>query len=616
MNIRAILRKMGAVLLYTSSASSLHAETIWSGKSALTWESTIQVGAEKFKSAENGTVMNLALQKTADDYQNLKIYAPTNGGWKEFSAGKTEGASYSGALVPSFSGKTARVSYALTKSDAENARAFGIVIHGHGAALTEISLSSPKNARENDFPGGNGVFVGKKELSSWSESISVPKSECAGARTGGTITLRLSAPKRKYEYRNVKLYASAPSGWQELTGGKLIGGKLEGAIVPDFSGGTAEIAYTMTESDAEKIRAHGLSLNGYGVTVESVSLSSSLAPSTGARAEIGKNDAEQENAAAAKPESKSPSGTPFALHGNLRVSGASLLDKNGKKIVLVGFSTHGINFGNEFSRYVGEDTFRTLRDDFGANCVRLALYPGDYNGYCNGGDKSALKSIVRRGIDAAAKLGLYVIVDWHVHNFNPNDRWKADAKSFLSEISREYAKSGNVLYEICNEPTGADWDSSLKPYAEEIIPAIRKNAPNSVIIVGTNTWSQDIEGPLNNPLPFRNVMYTFHFYANTHRDSFRARVENCVRAGLPVFITEFGTCDASGNGGFNAEESRKWFDLCGKLGLSHINWSISNKGETASAIQSWCQKTSGWSESDLTESGRLVREHFRKQRQN
>lgn len=42
-----------------------------------------------------------------------------------------------------------------------------------------------------------------------------------------------------------------------------------------------------------------------------------------------------------------------------------------------------------------------------------------------------------------------------------------------------------------------------------------------------------------------------------------------------------------------------------------MNWSLSNKSETASAIQSSCSKTSGWTSSDLTESGNLVVEHFK-----
>lgn len=286
------------------------------------------------------------------------------------------------------------------------------------------------------------------------------------------------------------------------------------------------------------------------------------------------------------------------------------MDSKNQKYMLYGFSTHGINFGNDFSKFVNQETFKTIRDDFNTNCIRLVLYPRDYNGYCAGGNKQQLKQFIENGIEYATNLGMYVLVDWHVHQYNPNDT-KSDAKQFLADISKKYANYGNVLYEICNEPTGSPWNSVLKPYAEDVIPVIRKNAPDSVIIVGTNTWSQDIEEPLRNPLSFKNVMYTFHFYAQTHQQSYRDRVENCIKQGLPVFITEFGTCDASGNGGFNANESQKWFDLCKKYNISHLNWSLCNKGETASAIQSWCQKTSAWSDSELSESGKLVKKHFK-----
>ena len=146
---------------------------------------------------------------------------------------------------------------------------------------------------------------------------------------------------------------------------------------------------------------------------------------------------------------------------------------------------------------------------FRSNCIRLVLYPKDYKGYSNGGDKAALKKIICDGVDAATKLGMYVIVDWHVHEYNPNDT-KADAKTFLGEISKKYANHGNVLYEICNEPTGSPWSSAIKPYAEEVIPVIRTNAPNAVIIVGTNTWSQDLDEAWADKLNFKNEIGRAH----------------------------------------------------------------------------------------------------------
>ena len=273
-------------------------------------------------------------------------------------------------------------------------------------------------------------------------------------------------------------------------------------------------------------------------------------------------------------------------------------------------STHGINFGPEFSRYVNKDAFQTLRENWNTNCIRLVLYPKGYGGYCVGGNQAELKQLICDGIEYATGLGMYVLVDWHVHEYNPQDT-QTDAITFLSEISAKYKSYGNVLYEICNEPTGSPWSTAIKPYAQAVIPAIRKNAPDAVIIVGTNNWSQDLEEAWANKLDVANVMYTFHFYADTHKDSMRVRVENVIKSGMPVFITEFGTCDASGNGGFTATESESWFALIKKYNISHMNWSLCNKGETASAISTGCAKTSDWAESDLTESGKLIRNHFR-----
>ncbi|MBR6295141.1 MAG: glycoside hydrolase family 5 protein [Treponema sp.] len=423
------------------------------------------------------------------------------------------------------------------------------------------------------------------------------------------------------DYHQVKVYAGD---WYSLNSVKLEGAKNEnGSFVPSASSGT--IVYTANESEANHIRQSGLRLHGYGMKIASISTvgtksgyvsekkgTDSLSDKGTDPGSSKTNSGGSVTVANPKPISVAgtPSGTPFANHGALHVSGAYLYDSHNQKYQLYGMSTHGLNFGNDFSRYVNRDAFKTLRDDWNTNCIRLVLYPKDYNGYCNGGDKNQLKDLICKGIDYATELGMYVIVDWHVHQYNPVET-QSEAIKFLGEISAKYGKYENVLYEICNEPTGSEWNSVLKPYAKKLISAIRKNAPDSIIIVGTNTWSQDIEGPLSNPLSYKNVMYTFHFYAQTHTDYFRTRVENAVKKGLPIFVTEFGTCDASGNGGFNKSQSEKWFDLLSKYNISHMNWSLSNKAETASAINSWCNKTSGWSFSDLTESGQLIYNHFR-----
>lgn len=302
--------------------------------------------------------------------------------------------------------------------------------------------------------------------------------------------------------------------------------------------------------------------------------------------------------------------TPVSQHGQLSVKNGQLVDKSGKGYQLRGMSTHGLTW---FPEFVNESAFKTLRDDWNTNVVRLAMYVDEWgNGQCYMGNKSGSLELLEKGVDICIKLDMYVIIDWHVLNPGDPSKYTNEAKSFFETVSKRYAKYPNVIYEICNEPNGgASWSGNIKPYAEKIIPVIRKNAPNSVIIVGTPTWSQEIDKPLSDPLRYKNVMYAFHFYAATHA-GLRSNVENCVAQGLPVFVSEFGTCDASGGGANDFNETQKWLSYFDKQGISYCNWSICNKDETCSVLRPGTSANGNWSESNLTENGKWMRNWFRK----
>ena len=302
--------------------------------------------------------------------------------------------------------------------------------------------------------------------------------------------------------------------------------------------------------------------------------------------------------------------TPVSQHGQLSVKNGQLVDKSGKGYQLRGMSTHGLTW---FPEFVNESAFKTLRDDWNTNVVRLAMYVDEWgNGQCYMGNKSGSLELLEKGVDICIKLDMYVIIDWHVLNPGDPSKYTNEAKSFFETVSKRYAKYPNVIYEICNEPNGgASWSGNIKPYAEKIIPVIRKNAPNSVIIVGTPTWSQEIDKPLSDPLSYKNVMYAFHFYAATHA-GLRSNVENCVAQGLPVFVSEFGTCDASGGGANDFNETQKWLSYFDKQGISYCNWSICNKDETCSVLRPGTSANGNWSESNLTENGKWMRNWFRK----
>ena len=303
-------------------------------------------------------------------------------------------------------------------------------------------------------------------------------------------------------------------------------------------------------------------------------------------------------------------------HGRLSVEGTELVDAHGEPVQLRGMSTHGLAW---FPQYVKRDTLAWLRDDWNVNCIRLAMYTEEYGGYCNSNnDKGSiaknqayLKSLVRSGVDYATDLGLYVIIDWHILSDGNPLTHKAEAVKFFDEMSGLYGEQDNVLYEICNEPNGGTSWADVKKYAEAVIPVIRANDPDAVILVGSPTWSQDIDKAAAAPLGYDNIMYTLHFYAATHTDWLRQRMEQCIRNGLPVFVSEFGTCDASGSGSVDKAQAEKWKSLIEKYNVSYMCWNLSNKNETSSVIKAGCKKTYGWTDSELSEQGRWIRAWFR-----
>lgn len=300
--------------------------------------------------------------------------------------------------------------------------------------------------------------------------------------------------------------------------------------------------------------------------------------------------------------------TPYGQHGALHVENGKLTDENGNTVQLYGMSTHGIAW---FPQYINYDSFRTLRDDWNTNCIRLAMYTAEYGGYCAGGDKEQLKQLVRDGVSYATELGMYVIVDWHIlSDCDPNQN-KDEAIAFFREMAEAFADNDNVLYEICNEPNGGtSWDS-IKSYAEEVIPVIRAQKPDAVILVGTPTWNQEIDKAAASPLDDSNVMYTLHFYAGTHKDDLRNRLETCVQNNLPVFVSEFGMCEASGNGANDFVSTTKWLDLLNKYQISFCCWNLANKDESSSVFKASSTALSDWTDDDFNESGRWIRDYFR-----
>lgn len=297
----------------------------------------------------------------------------------------------------------------------------------------------------------------------------------------------------------------------------------------------------------------------------------------------------------------SAASTPVKKNGRLSVKDTRLVNSQGKAVVLKGVSTHGINW---FPQYVNKAAFKTLRDNWGVNCIRLAMYTEEYNGYCSGGNQAELRKLINNGVKYATELGMYVIIDWHILSDGNPVKNKKQAMSFFKYMAKKYKNQNNIFYEICNEPNGGTSWNRIKSYALPVIKTIRKYDKKNIILVGTPTWSQDVDVAADSPIKgYSNIMYTFHFYAATHGDSYRQKVQTAIQKGLPVFISEFGISESSGNGRIDKNEANKWMQFLKKNKISYVCWSLCNKNESCSLLKSSCSRTGNFKKSDLSQAG-------------
>lgn len=285
----------------------------------------------------------------------------------------------------------------------------------------------------------------------------------------------------------------------------------------------------------------------------------------------------------------------------LHVEGTALLYENGDTAVLTGPS---LGWHSNWPRFYNAGTIKALKEKWGANVTRAAIgahASGDIAGTFDK-DSATAVDLASTVIDAAIANDMYIICDWHSH-----ENTLSDAKRFFSAITEKYADSPNVIYEIWNEPLEIPWQE-IKDYANEIIPLIRQKAPNSVVIVGTPKWDQDVDSAAVSPLDFPNVLYSLHFYAATHKDWNRDKARKAIEAGLPLIISECGSMEHTGDGPIDYESWEEWLSFANRNKLSMLMWDIADKNETCSMLSATASDNGmEWTETDLKEWAKLAR---------
>ena len=288
---------------------------------------------------------------------------------------------------------------------------------------------------------------------------------------------------------------------------------------------------------------------------------------------------------------------PVKKYGQLQVNGAQLCDQQGRPVILRGVS---LGWHNLWPRFYNKKVVQTLHNDWHASVVRAAMGILIEDNYLEN-PKFAMQCITPV-IESAIKNNVYVIIDWHSHHLQTKE-----AKQFFGQMAKKYGKYPHVIYEIYNEPVEDTW-ADLKKYATEVIGEIRKYDADNIVLVGCPHWDQDIHLVAESPLEgFSNIMYTVHFYAATHGEYLRERTEAAVKKGIPVFISESGATEASGDGKIDPESEEQWIQMCERLGISWVCWSISDKNESCSMLLPRATATGPWSEDVIKEYGKLVK---------
>ena len=289
-------------------------------------------------------------------------------------------------------------------------------------------------------------------------------------------------------------------------------------------------------------------------------------------------------------------------HGQLRVEGNRVLDQHGQQVSFAGMSLFWSQWGGQ---YYNPAVIKTLVDEWKCGVIRAAMAI-EMGGYLTDPDREKAK--IKTAVESCIAEGIYVIIDWHDHHAHQHQE---QAISFFTEMAREYGKYPNVIYEIYNEPERISWKDLVKPYSEAVIAAIRNIDPDNLIIVGTTSWSQDLDVAAKDPIKgFDNLVYSLHFYAASHKDEYMRKAQTGLDKGIAIFASEWGCCEYTGDGFIDEVSTAKWTDFMKKNGISWCNWSLNDRKESASALKPGTKPDDKWTEDDLTPSGKLIRKYI------
>jgi endoglucanase len=130
---------------------------------------------------------------------------------------------------------------------------------------------------------------------------------------------------------------------------------------------------------------------------------------------------------------------------------------------------------------------------------------------------------------------------------------------------------------------------------------------------GPSKGEEMLADPLAGELA-HNVMYSFHFYAASHTDYYRDNFPLFAEK-LPIFVSEWGCQEYTGDGPNDIANSNAWLDLFDLYNISWCNWNYSPDHRSGAVWKEGTFPDGPFDDSNLKESGLLVKEWIRRGRE-
>jgi endoglucanase len=301
---------------------------------------------------------------------------------------------------------------------------------------------------------------------------------------------------------------------------------------------------------------------------------------------------------------------PVATHGQLKVVGTQLQDEHGNPVQLKGVSSQWLNLESK-TFPESKPAIQYARDHWKLSVIRAAMGVDTSGGYLGTGtgtnaNMAGMLSKVNTIVQNAIDLGIYVIVDWHTSDAvtKTGTTQATQASAFFTMMATQYGASPNIIYEDYNEPTGVTW-AQIKPYHEAVVAAIRAVDPDNLIVLGTPTWSQDVDLAAMDQLTGTNLLYTLHFYACTHGQSLINKANTAISLGLPIFVTEFGATPSDGGTSKDnyvcEPETNVWFAWMAQNNISGASWKLDQCTDSSCILTADAPIDGPWTDNYLTQ---------------